>query len=234
MLEHADDVTAHMQPSPQSVAAFNAFASDNGLNVTAGGGHGEWMSFTTNVSHANALFAASFQKFQHSTAAPPITRTLSYSLPLALYGHVDTIHPMTTFGTPVARRNGLSTAGHGSFAKRQQADTFSPPPIVPASLELLYNMPQRTKDPAGVSILITGYEDQIPQAKDTAVSTFINRWLWYSWIACAGISQAIPAWLPVEHVCRHNLSERGSQHSVSRGRRVRNWMRGISQPLTTF
>jgi tripeptidyl-peptidase-1 len=166
MLEHADDVTSHMQPSPQSVAAFNAFANDNGLNVTAGGGHGEWMSFTTNVSHANALFAASFQKFQHSSAASPITRTLSYSLPLALYGHVDTIHPMTTFGTPVARRNGLSAAG---------TDTFAPPPIVPASLELLYNIPQGTNDPAGVSILITGYEDQIPQAKDTAVSAYNDQ-----------------------------------------------------------
>jgi tripeptidyl-peptidase-1 len=178
-----------MQPSPQSVAAFNAFASDNGLNVTVGGGHGEWMSFTTNVSHANVLFAASFQKFQHSSAASPITRTLSYSLPLALFGHVDTIHPMTTFDAPRSRRKTSPTAG--PFMKRQEADVFGPAPIVPSSLQLLYNIPIGTRDPAGTSILITGYQDDMPQVNDTAVSTGNAQVTIMHTIACTGVSHAL-------------------------------------------
>jgi tripeptidyl-peptidase-1 len=170
MLKPAADVSSHMRPSPQSVAVFNAFAIDNGLNVTAGGGHGEWMSFTTNISHANTLFAASFQQFQHSSAVSPITRTLSYSLPFVLADHVDTIHPMTTFGTPRSRRK--TSAAAGAFMKRREADVFGPAPIVPSSLQLLYNIPIGTKDPASTSILVTGYLDDMPQINDTAVSGY--------------------------------------------------------------
>jgi tripeptidyl-peptidase-1 len=162
-----------MRPSSESVAAFSVFASDNGLNATAGGGHGEWMSFTTNVSHANTLFAASFQQFQHEAAASPIARTLSYSLPLALADHVDTVYPMTTFGTPVARRNTSPAAG--TFTKRQQADSVDPAPIVPSSLQLLYNIPAGTQDPAGISILVAGYGGDMPQVNDTAVSAHATQ-----------------------------------------------------------
>jgi tripeptidyl-peptidase-1 len=155
-----------MKPSQESIAAFNAFASVHGLNTTAAGGHGEWMSFTTNVSHANSLFAASFQQFQHESAAAPIARTLSYSLPLAIADHVDTVYPTTTFGRPIAPRQGPSVIG--SLTKRQQATNFN---ITPSSLQKLYNIPASAKDPAGISILITGYANEIPQAADTAVST---------------------------------------------------------------
>jgi tripeptidyl-peptidase-1 len=163
---HADDITAHMKPSQKSIAAFNAFAKINGLNATTAGGHGEWMSFTTNVSHANSLFAASFQQFQHVSTAASIIRTLSYSLPGVLVDHVDTVYPMTTFGTPLARQKSPPTTG--VFAKRHQTTNFN---ITPSVLQKMYNIPRVAKDPAGTSILITGYLDEVPQTLDTAVST---------------------------------------------------------------
>jgi tripeptidyl-peptidase-1 len=162
-----------MQPSPQSVAAFHAFASDKGLNVTTGNRHGECMSFTTNVSHANALYAASFQQFQHVHAAAPITRSLSYSLPLSLSNHVDTVHPMTTFDTSFSRRNTFSAAG--TFTKRQQINSVPLAPIAPASLQTLYNIPVGAQDPAGISVFVAGYEDDAPQINDTAVSAYNAR-----------------------------------------------------------
>jgi tripeptidyl-peptidase-1 len=210
ILEHAADITAHMQPSPQSMAAFNTFALDNGLNVTAGGGHGEWMSFTTNVSHANALFVASFQKFQHSSAVSPITRTLSYSLPFALAEHVDTVYPMTTFGTPRARRNTSPEAGSSRPRKRQQAYGFNPVPIVPYSLQLLYNIPLRANDSAGISILITGYLDDMPQINDTTVGTCSAQVTIMLTIACKGIPHAVSARPCFKHVSQHHSPQRGS------------------------
>jgi tripeptidyl-peptidase-1 len=171
-----------MQPSPQSIAALNAFASDNGLNVTTGNGHGEWMSFTANVSHANTLFAASFQQFQHVDTATPIMRTLSYSLPLSLSNHVDTVHPMTTFDTSFSRRNTFSAAR--TFTKRQQNNSVPPVPIAPASLQLLYNIPVGTKDPAGISIGIAGYGGDAPQINDTAVSACNARILKMKLMEC--------------------------------------------------
>jgi tripeptidyl-peptidase-1 len=177
---HADDITAHLKPLQESIAAFNAFARINGLNATTAGGHGEWMSFTTNVSHANSLFAASFQQFQHVSTAAPIIRTLSYSLPRVLVDHVDTVYPMTTFGTPLARRN--TSPATGVFAKRHQTTSFN---ITPSVLQKLYNIPPVAKNPAGTSILITGYLDEVPQTLDTAVSTDDALDDTCSWASCS-------------------------------------------------
>ncbi|KAJ7482011.1 hypothetical protein FB451DRAFT_1006791, partial [Mycena latifolia] len=59
--------------------------------------NGDWMSITLPVSQANELFDAQFEVFTHPSMTNTITRTLSVSLPSELVGHVDVIHPTTTF-----------------------------------------------------------------------------------------------------------------------------------------
>jgi tripeptidyl-peptidase-1 len=58
---------------------------------------GEWVQFTTTVEHANKLFNASYQTFVHQSTSQTLNRTLSYSLPQALVGHVNTVLPTTSF-----------------------------------------------------------------------------------------------------------------------------------------
>jgi tripeptidyl-peptidase-1 len=57
----------------------------------------EWIEFTTTVGQANSLFGTSYQTYSHSATRRTLTRTLAYSLPEALVGHVDTIAPTTGF-----------------------------------------------------------------------------------------------------------------------------------------
>jgi tripeptidyl-peptidase-1 len=167
---HVDEVAAHLQPSQESFEAFNAFASTNGLQTTVGAGHGEWMTFTTNVSHANSLFAASFQHFQHQTAAEPILRTLSYSLPSALADHVGAVFPMTSFNAPPARTR--APAIPRTYARRQVPSSaqFDSTNITPACLQTMYNIPASASNASGVSILVTGYLNASPQNADIEVS----------------------------------------------------------------
>jgi tripeptidyl-peptidase-1 len=168
----ADAIIAHLQPSQESIAAFNAFASANGLQATVAAGHGEWMSLTTNVSHANTLFAASFQNFQHKSAAEPIVRTLSYSLPSTLADHVDTVYPTTSFefSAPRARTSQASTrrtrARRQASSSAQSCSTL----VTPSCLQTMYNIPPRAANASGVSILITGYVGIAPQLADNEVS----------------------------------------------------------------
>jgi tripeptidyl-peptidase-1 len=75
---------------------FNSFAEANGLHVSVSP-MGEWMQFTTTIGHANALFNANYQIFSHQGTSQNLTRTLSYSLPQALIGHVSTVLPTTSF-----------------------------------------------------------------------------------------------------------------------------------------
>jgi tripeptidyl-peptidase-1 len=64
---------------------------------------GDWVQFTTTVEHANTLFNASYQTFVHQGTSQTLTRTLSYSLPQALVGHVNTVLPTTSFDVQNAR-----------------------------------------------------------------------------------------------------------------------------------
>jgi hypothetical protein len=96
MQNSSGELQAYLQPSKDTTVAFTSFAQANGLQVSASP-MGDWVQFTTTVEHANALFNASYQTFLHQSTSQMLTRTLSYSLPQALVGHVSTVLPTTSF-----------------------------------------------------------------------------------------------------------------------------------------
>jgi tripeptidyl-peptidase-1 len=93
----ADQVRSYVAPTSATLATFHSFAKANGLTVSSLSDTNEWVEFTTNVSHANTLFGASYQDYKHSSTGTTLTRTLAYSLPEELVGHVDTLTPATDF-----------------------------------------------------------------------------------------------------------------------------------------
>ena len=54
---------------------------------------GDWLSFEVPVSKANELFDADFAVYTHSETGKQAIRTLSYSIPADLEGHLDFVHP---------------------------------------------------------------------------------------------------------------------------------------------
>lgn len=58
----------------------------------------DWMTITTNVSTANELLDADFQWYSYVDADDLKLRTLSYSVPDEVAGHVDLVQPTTRFG----------------------------------------------------------------------------------------------------------------------------------------
>ncbi|KAE9382492.1 hypothetical protein BT96DRAFT_1027634 [Gymnopus androsaceus JB14] len=88
-----EEVKSFVQPSSETVSAFSAFASANGLEPTVISPNGDWVSITLPVSQANQLFATQFEVFTHPDMLNTITRTLSVSLPSELVGHIDLHQP---------------------------------------------------------------------------------------------------------------------------------------------
>ncbi|KAF8269942.1 peptidase S8/S53 domain-containing protein [Lactarius quietus] len=66
--------------------------------------HGDgWLTITSvPVSQADELLCASYQLYKHTgkNEAETILRTVGYSLPEALHGHVETVAPTTYFASP--------------------------------------------------------------------------------------------------------------------------------------
>jgi tripeptidyl-peptidase-1 len=79
---------------------------------------GEWIQFTTTVAHANKLFNADYQAFENKQRNITLIRTLAYSLPAALVGHVDTVIPTTSFDAPNTRLAPVPTTVHSEYNRR--------------------------------------------------------------------------------------------------------------------
>ncbi|PIL24838.1 hypothetical protein GSI_12724 [Ganoderma sinense ZZ0214-1] len=94
------EVEALIAPSQDTKNAVSSWLQENGLNPTTTSPAGDWISISVPVSQANSLFAANFTTFVHQDSDKQFIRTLSYSLPKSLQGHVDLVHPTVIFPEP--------------------------------------------------------------------------------------------------------------------------------------
>ncbi|KAJ7697244.1 subtilisin-like protein [Mycena rosella] len=163
-----NEVKAFAQPSAETVAAFNAFASANGLKPTVISPNGDWVTISLPVSQANKLFGAEFEVFMHPSLPGPITRTLSVSLPSELVGHVEVLDPTTAFvAGDVCPPIPASTIARDAPAA--SCDTsLATGVITPACLQEFYGIPTAPATEESNVLLVTGYEDDFAQTADLA------------------------------------------------------------------
>ncbi|KAJ6505268.1 family S53 protease-like protein [Mycena sanguinolenta] len=176
-LRKSQFVKSFVQPSNETVAAFNSFAAANGLKPTVISPHGDWLSLALTVSQANHLFGAQFEKFSHASLTEPITRTLAISLPSELIGYVDVVHPSTSF---VGRNLGFAKLSlyHHSSEKRTEpvasCNSRNPGGIVtPTCLQNIYGIPSAPATQKNNKMLVTGYLGLSPNRTD--LSTFLKQ-----------------------------------------------------------
>ncbi|KAF7359305.1 Family S53 protease-like protein [Mycena sanguinolenta] len=162
-----DEIKSHLEPSAATVAAFNTFASANGLNTTVISPHGDWVSITLSVSQANRLFAAQFQRFAHAEFNTTLTRTLSISLPSELVGHVDVIHPTTAF-TGIIVGPMLKDASKATTVRRRTLPDSCTTEVSPACLQAMYGIPTTPATQSSNTLMVTGYEGEWAQLTDLA------------------------------------------------------------------
>ncbi|KAJ6573405.1 family S53 protease-like protein [Mycena vulgaris] len=163
-----DEVKTFVQPSPETVSAFTAFATANGLAPTTISPNGDWAVVTLPVHQANTLFNARFEKFTHPALPQAITRTLSVSLPSELVGHIDVIHPTTSFPEPNPRL-AAAVSNPKKPSPNASCDTsLATGLITPVCLQELYGIPATPATEKTNALLITGYVDDFAQTADLA------------------------------------------------------------------
>ncbi|KAJ7248939.1 family S53 protease-like protein [Mycena rebaudengoi] len=173
-----DEVKSFVQPSKEMVSAFSSFAAVNGLKEpTVISPNGDWVSLTLTVSQANQVFGAQFEKFSHASLTEPITRTLTISLPSELIGHVDVVHPSTSFTGPNPRFARLPFDLHSSEKRTEpvaSCNSSTPDGIVtPTCLQKIYGIPSTPATQKNNTIFVTGYLGTSPNRTD--LSTFLEQ-----------------------------------------------------------
>jgi tripeptidyl-peptidase I len=88
-----EEVEAFVAPSQETSEAITKFLSDNSLTASKVTPAGDWLSIDVTVEQANNLFGAQFDSFTRQSTGDTTVRTLEYSIPADLQGHLDFVHP---------------------------------------------------------------------------------------------------------------------------------------------
>ncbi|KZV80791.1 subtilisin-like protein [Exidia glandulosa HHB12029] len=95
-------VESFTRPTDETRNAVNNWLATHGLNATDASSAGDWIAVQVPASVANTMLGAEYRLFAHERSNSTLVRTLSYSLPLSLQGHVKTVWPGTSFFNPHA------------------------------------------------------------------------------------------------------------------------------------
>ncbi|KAL6302070.1 peptidase S8/S53 domain-containing protein [Sparassis latifolia] len=94
-----------VSPAAESLAAVNNWLQANNIDATVLTPASDWIGFSIPVSQENDLFDSEFSTFVHSASGARSIRTLAYSIPWELHGHLDFVHPTITFVVATLRHS---------------------------------------------------------------------------------------------------------------------------------
>ncbi|KAJ2981143.1 hypothetical protein NUW54_g10910 [Trametes sanguinea] len=173
-----EEVETFMAPKPESVAAVNAWLKENNIVTTKATPAGDWLSFSVPVNQASKLLNAEFSVFNHTASGTTAIRTLAYSIPSDLQGHLDLIHPTTSFVQPqtgrvmnfVPRKDGNAPLVTNRTSAAVPASCQSQ--ITPACLQALYGIPTAPATVKTNQLAVSGFIQQFANQQD--LKTFLG------------------------------------------------------------
>ncbi|TFY52231.1 hypothetical protein EVJ58_g10131 [Rhodofomes roseus] len=166
------EVEAYMAPTAETTSAVNSWQNENGLKGTVLPGPGNWISVQMPVSKANEILDADFSVFTHTASGKQAVRTLKYSIPTDLVGHLDLVHPTVSFPNPYGHMPITNFSSSGPTSE-VSAGPCNIELVTPACLQWLYDIPTTPAASDGNGLAVTGYIGQWPQEAD--LMTFLEE-----------------------------------------------------------
>ncbi|KIJ35837.1 hypothetical protein M422DRAFT_180170 [Sphaerobolus stellatus SS14] len=162
-----EKVEAFVTPKSETIDVINSFLSANGLTSKTISPAGDWLSVSIPVSKANELFGAQFSVFTNEASGQQAIRTMEYSIPTSLKGHVELIHPTITFTSPGIQVPSKDTALVGNAVPASCATI-----VTPACLQALYGIPTTRATQHSNMLGVSGFLGQFAQSAD--LQTFLR------------------------------------------------------------
>ncbi|KAF9480338.1 family S53 protease-like protein [Pholiota conissans] len=174
-----EEVEAFVAPSSESVSLVQQWLAANSITAQTISPAGDWLQFSIPVSQANTLLDADFTVFTHPETGTTLTRTLSYSIPAELIGHVDLVHPTITFDNPhanlpvvvspkVVRPSSEEVPDLESRAVPSSCNTA----VTPACLQAMYGIPTTLATQSSNTLGVSGFIEQFANQAD--LTTFLK------------------------------------------------------------
>ncbi|GJE88140.1 S53 family peptidase [Phanerochaete sordida] len=168
-----EEVEKFVTPTAQSSEAVDAWLQQVGLSATAISPAGDWLSVSVPVSKANEIFDADFAVYTHSETGKQAIRTMSYSIPDALEGHLDFVHPTISFPSPKGLRPVISTPDNLQNRAIEPLATCSTTAVTPACIQSIYGIPSTKATQKTNGLGVSGFIDQFANSAD--LKTFLSK-----------------------------------------------------------
>ncbi|KAJ6554859.1 family S53 protease [Mycena capillaripes] len=180
----ADEVAEFVKPTNGTLSVVGDWLSANGISSKPITPAGDTLQIVIPVAQANELLSTEFAVFTHVDSSETSIRTLAYSIPATLQGHIEFLHPTTSFLRPMASRpkfiaikaqsevearSGGKSGGGGTTPPTSGGSPSSScnTAITPACLQALYGIP---------STVATQTTATTPSKNNFAVTAFTNEW----------------------------------------------------------
>ncbi|KAI0309811.1 family S53 protease-like protein [Amylostereum chailletii] len=172
-----NQVSSFITPKQDTLDQVNAFLSANGIRATPISPAGDVLSMDVTVAQANALFAAEFDTFKHTATGKEAVRTLAYSIPASLKGHLDFVHPTITFPQNLQRQplasiplpKGVTPLRSTANLSSNAVPTSCESVVTPACVQAMYGIPTTPATQSSSGLGVSGFIDQFANQRDLEI-----------------------------------------------------------------
>ncbi|KAI0178003.1 peptidase S8/S53 domain-containing protein [Pestalotiopsis sp. NC0098] len=155
------EIDAMIAPTDESKSLVLDWLSHQGLaDKSVVSSRGNAVTVTASIEEIEKLLEADYETYTNSETGEQIVRTLEYSLPESLDGHVRMVQPTNFFG-------------FRSFLSEDSDVSAAAVAITPEELSTLYNFASSTDAQSNGRMGIAGFLEQWPSKSD--LQTFLNR-----------------------------------------------------------
>jgi len=179
----AEEVQALVAPHPDTLELVDSWLTHHDLDPSSAhrSGGKDWVTVRVSVTEAERMLGTKYSVYHNPKTGEYVVRTLNYSLPSLLHGHVDVVSPTTYFGTI----HGMKTTSFRQFDIEPVAsdvnvvvDSFNAAScatkVTPSCLRALYKTSQYKPKAVGKNMLgIAGYLGQWANYAD--LQTFLKK-----------------------------------------------------------
>ncbi|KAF7375849.1 Peptidase S53 domain-containing protein [Mycena sanguinolenta] len=148
-------VATFVKPTDATLSAVSAWLTENGISSTPVTPAGDIIEIAIPVSKANDLLSTEFSTFTHVDSGKTSIRTLAYSIPADLQGHIDNVHPTTSFTRPLAVPKFTAIKAEKRAVAASCDDT-----ITPTCLQDIYGIPATPATQSTNKLGVSGFIDQ--------------------------------------------------------------------------
>ncbi|OCH90803.1 family S53 protease [Obba rivulosa] len=168
-----EEAAAFVAPTSETQQAVNAWLAEHNITATPLTPAGDSLSFDVPVSMANEIFGANFSVYTHEATGNQAIRTLGYSIPADLEGHVDFVHPTTVFPVYKIGRSPAVTMLAANLTPEAVPSSCATS-ITPACLQGLYGIPTTPATQPSNKIGVAGFIEQY--ANEADLMQFLERY----------------------------------------------------------